>query len=91
MQKSYIKAHLLLYPEFNHNLPLPPKALTLTIDDLEKKLSISDNKLARKANKLKETEAALIKQKQDYKELDNKYRHLLGAHQQEFGEKIIKF
>ena len=91
MQKPYIKAHLLLFPEFNRNLPLPPKDQTLTINELEKKLAISENKLARKASKLKETEAALIKLKQDYKELDIKYRRLLGAYQQEAGEKIIKF
>jgi len=88
MGLEYIKIHLLAYPEFNPNIE---KSRVETNEEYESVIAALTAKLenAKKSNKKLVYENSKLQLSN--RELDYKYKRLLGCYQTEIGKKIIPF
>ncbi len=91
MYKPFIREYLQNFPEFNHNLEPVSIDPGLELESLKKQFIQLTEKQKGLQKKNVEQKNEIEKLKGRYKELEDKYRHLLGAYQQEVAAKHIAF
>ena len=90
LQKDHVNEYLMSNPKYNSDVAASPN-YPAENESLKAQLMLTSKKLTSKTKQCKLLEAELTKAKEEYKQLQDKYRYLLGAYQSEVGAKRVSF